>query len=239
MAKSSLLYQQIYEDIRSSIEMGTYKPGDRIPSEQELCAEFGASRITVRRAVEELCNNGFLVKRQGIGTFVSKTRFSRQIRRTGNGLVSFTTLCRDQGLEPGASVIDRKIVPIRGDEQHFFGLGADSLLLYVHRVRTADDVPIYEENIFFPYEEFRGLMTAELEDVSIFDVCESVSGRRPVANSHMTIEAVAASQERAALLQVAAKAPLLYMNAFFIDAEDKPLAIARQYYVGSRYAFDV
>lgn len=82
-------------------------------------------------------------------------------------------------------------------------------------------------------------MTAELEDVSIFDVCESVSGRRPVANSHMTIEAVAASQERAALLQVAAKAPLLYMNAFFIDAEDKPLAIARQYYVGSRYAFDV
>ncbi len=239
MAKSSLLYQQIYEDIRSSIEMATYKPGDKIPSEQELCSEFGASRITVRRAVEELCNNGYLVKRQGIGTFVSKTRFSRQLRRTGNGLVSFTTLCRDQGLTPGASLIDRKIVPIRGDEQRFFGLGAESLLLYIHRVRTADDVPIYEENIFFPYEEFRGLMTTELENTSIFDAAENEGGRRPVANSHLTLEAVAASQEQASLLQVTAKAPLLYMNAFFVDADKKPVAIARQYYVGSRYAFDI
>lgn len=239
MAKSSLLYQQIYEDIRSSIEMGTYKPGDKIPSEQELCGEFGASRITVRRAVEELCNNGFLIKRQGIGTFVSKTRFSRQLRRTGNGLVSFTTLCREQGLVPGAKLIDRQIVPIRGDEQRFFGLGSDALLLYVHRVRTADDVPIYEENIFLPYEEHRGLMSAELTDVSIFDAIEGVSGRRPVTNNHLTIEAVAASQEQASLLQVPAKAPLLYMNSFFLDSDDKPIAIARQYYVGSRYAFDV
>nr|WP_157885870.1 GntR family transcriptional regulator [Parolsenella massiliensis] len=239
MAKSSLLYQKIYEDVRASIEMGTYKPGDKIPSEQELCAEFGASRITVRRAIEELCNNGFLIKHQGVGTFVSKTRFSRQLRRTGNGLVSFTQLCREQGLEPGARLVDRQIVPIRGDERRFFGLGAEALLLYVRRVRTADDVPIYEENIFLPYDEFRGVMSAALDDVSIFDAIEREGGRRPVANSHLTLEAVSASQEQASLLQVPAKAPLLYMNAFFVDKDGRPIAIGRQYYVGSHYAFDV
>lgn len=239
MAKSSPMYQQIYEDIKASIESGEYGAGQKIPSEQELCVEFGASRITVRRAIEDLCNNGFLIKKQGVGTFVSKTRFSRQLRRSGHGLISFTELCREQGLKPGAQVVGKQIVPIREDERRFFGLGKEAVLLYIQRIRTADGVPIYEENIFLPYDEFRSMMEYDLEDVSIFDSIESASGRRPVSNNRLTLEAVAASAEQAGLLQVPAKAPLLYMNAHFLDKDGQPIAIARQYYVGSRYAFDI
>ena len=233
MAKSSPLYQQIYEGIKASIEAGEYAAGQRIPSEQELCAEFSASRITIRRAIEDLCNNGFLVKKQGVGTFVSKTHFSRQLRRTGHGLISFTDMCLAQGLKPAGRVIGRQIVPIREDERRFFDLGKDALLLYVQRIRTADGVPIYEENTFLPYDEFKSMMTSDLENVSIFDAIEASSGRRPVSNNRLTLEAVAASAERASLLQVPAKAPLLYMNAHFLDKDGQPIAIARQYYVGS------
>ena len=66
------LYQQVKDDIRAAIESGKYKTNEKIPPEPELSAEYSVSRITVRRAVEELCAEGYLVKMQGRGTFVSK-----------------------------------------------------------------------------------------------------------------------------------------------------------------------
>ena len=226
------LYQQIYEDIKGKIEDGAYAEGDRIPSEQELCATYGASRITVRRAISDLCTNGYLVKRQGVGTFVSRPRIFRELRRSGHTIRTFTDICRDNGARAGARLS-------REDERAFFGLGENDLLLYVQRLRTADDVPVYEENVFLPYEEFAGLMGASLDDVSLFDTIEAVSGRRPVRNARLTIEAVAATPEQAGRLRVPTNAPLLYMNGYFEDRDGRPVAIGRQYYVGSRYAFDV
>lgn len=233
------LYQQIYEDIKGKIEAGSYAEGDRIPSEQELCQTYGTSRITVRRAISDLCTNGYLVKRQGVGTFVSKPRIFRELRRSGNSIETFTDICRNNGARAGARLLCRRIVPARDDERSFLGLGDDDLLLYVQRLRTADGIPVYEENVFLPYEEFRGLAEVTLDDVSLFDTIERVSGRRPERNARLTLEAVAATPEQAGRLRVPAGAPLLYMNGYFEDENGRPLAIGRQYYVGSRYAFDV
>ncbi|MEE6159634.1 GntR family transcriptional regulator [Olsenella sp. YH-ols2221] len=236
---SSPLYQQIYADVKASITDGTYAPGDQLPTEQELCSKYGASRITVRRALNDLCTNGFLIKRQGVGTFVSKVHFDRQLRHSAGELRSFTELCHEAGMTPGAHLISQQIVPARDDERRFFLLGEDALLVYVQRIRTADEVPIYEENMFLPYDEFRGLMDVDFEDASFFDQIEKVSGRRPIRNVSLTLEAVAASTNQATLLHVPKKSPLMYMNAKFVDASNVPVAIGRQYYVGSRYAFDV
>lgn len=233
------LYQQIYEDIKGKIEGGVYTEGDKIPSEQELCSAYGASRITVRRAIGDLCTNGYLVKRQGVGTFVSRPRIFRELRRSGNSIETFTEICRNNGARAGARLLERRIVPARDDERAFFGLGEEDLLLYVQRLRTADGIPVYEENVFLPYAEFGGLVGISLDDVSLFDSIERVSGRRPTRNARLTIEAVAASPEQAGRLRVPAGAPLLYMNGYFEDEEGRPVAIGRQYYVGSRYAFDV
>ena len=66
--KNAPLYQQIYDEIKDAIEKGVYAPKERIPSELELAEQYDVSRITVRRAVEELCSDGYLVKQQGRGT---------------------------------------------------------------------------------------------------------------------------------------------------------------------------
>lgn len=66
--KNAPLYQQIYDEIKDAIEKGVYAPKERIPSELELAEQYEVSRITVRRAVEELCSDGYLVKQQGRGT---------------------------------------------------------------------------------------------------------------------------------------------------------------------------
>ena len=71
------LYQQVKDDIRAAIESGKYKTNEKIPPEPELSAEYSVSRIPVRRAVEELCADGYLVKMQGRGTNASCSKFRR------------------------------------------------------------------------------------------------------------------------------------------------------------------
>ena len=125
--KNAPLYQQIYDEIKDAIEKGVYAPKERIPSELELAEQYDVSRITVRRAVEELCSDGYLVKQQGRGTFVSTPHINRQFH--ASTLQTFTALCADNDMKAGAHVVDRQIVPARQNEMEFFGLQKDALLL--------------------------------------------------------------------------------------------------------------
>ena len=231
--KNAPLYQQIYDELKDAIEKGVYKPKERIPSELELADQYEVSRITVRRAVEELCSDGYLVKQQGRGTFVSTPHINRQFHATA--LQSFTDLCTDNGMVPGAQVIDRQIVPARQNEMEFFGLGKNELLLHIKRLRTADGEPIFEENVFLPFDTYRELLTDDLDDKSIFVEAERVSGLHVDHTAFRMLEAVRATPERASELAMAPHDPLLYMRVGFVTADEKPVYIGKQYYVGSRY----
>lgn len=232
------LYQQVKEDIKTAIESGKYKTKERIPSEQELSAEYSVSRITIRRAVEELCGEGYLTKMQGRGTFVSSPRFHRKFSAS-NRLESFTQSCQNKGMEAGAKLLDRKIVPARQDEADFFGLAADDLLLYIQRLRTADNLPVFLENIFLPYTRYKELMNVPLENNSIFSVIASVCGQNVSDTRRYTIEIARASAEQAQQLGVPLSEPLLHLNCYFIDQNGDPVCIGRQYYIGSRYMLEM
>lgn len=236
-SKQLPLYQQIYDEIKGKIEDGTFQPKDRIPSEPELAEEFEVSRITVRRAVEELCARGYLVKQQGRGTFVSAPHMSRRLLQT-TAAEPFSKLCERMGLEAGARVLACQIVPARPEEIEFLGLSEGALLLYIQRVRSASDQPIFEENIFLPYIGYERMMQMDLNNVSIFDTIAEVGGRRPVQTLRRSIEAVRATSEQASRLAITANDPLLYLHVFFADADGVPVCIGRQYYVGSRYRFE-
>ena len=186
------LYQQIYDDLKAAIKGGTYKNGDRIPSEAELSQSYGVSRITVRRAIEDLCSDGFLVKMQGRGTFVGARHISRQLSRTRD-ISTFTRMCQEIGARPGARVIDRQITPGRPDELEFFGLAEGALMLLVRRVRSADGLPVCDERVILPYDWAPDLLTEPLEDASMFDAIERMLGRRPDHHTVWTINAVKAT----------------------------------------------
>lgn len=232
------LYQQIKEDIKSAIERGKYKPKEQIPTEPELSTEYSVSRVTVRRAVEELCNEGYLVKMQGRGTFVSTPRIHRKMTG-GNRMESFSKTCQEYGMQAGARLLDKKIVPVRDDEKTFWNCDQDTLLLYIQRVRTADGQPIFLENLFLLYDDYKSLMAAEWNDSSAFATIEAVRGQQIVDTIRRTIEITRASAEQAQTLNVSLGEPLLFLNCYFVDQEKKPLCIGRQYYVGSRYMLEM
>lgn len=233
------IYQQIKEDIKKSIKDGTYKTKDQIPSEQELIKEFNASRITVRRAIEELCTEGYLVKIQGKGTFVSSPRIHRKIVGVAGWVRSFTNSCRDEGMVAGAKVLKRQIVPARKNEREFFGLEDGALLIFIERVRTADGIPVLLENHLFPYEKYKDLLSVDLNDVSLFDTVNRMYGESFVNTQSRSIEIARASADIAKVMNVPLNEPLFYMNVLFLNQDQKPLCIGHQYYLGSRYMFNL
>ena len=215
-------------------------PDEKIPSEPELSELYHVSRITVRRAIEELCTEGYLVKKQGKGTYVSQPKVMRKIAQNGD-VMGFSEACRACGMQPGAQVISIQRCPARSDEVRFFSLQPHSDVIYLQRVRTADGEPVMLENNFFPYQPFRGLLDAyeALQDASLFDYLDAAYGRKPESTTSCTLEIVRASAEQASYLDIITGDPMFYMSAYFLDAEGQPLVIGRQYIVGSRFVFNI
>lgn len=136
--KSGLpLYVQVREILRRDIESGHYSIGEQIPAEQEIVKHYGVARATVRQAITDLVNEGLLLRRQGKGTFVCRTRRLDSIEP----LISFTAEMTARGINPGAQVITA------GKPEHIPDavkqiLGEKVPLFYLQRIRTADEVPI-------------------------------------------------------------------------------------------------
>ena len=98
------LYQQVIDIIKNEINSGAYKAGARIPNEFELAESYKVGRVTVRRAIEELVQQGYLTKRQGKGTFVNAPKLKRKIRQKGD-VQSFTEGCAANDMVPGARLV--------------------------------------------------------------------------------------------------------------------------------------
>ena len=235
------LYQQVIDIIKNEINSGAYKSGARIPNEFELAESYKVGRVTVRRAIEELVQQGYLTKRQGKGTFVNAPKLKRKIRQKDD-VQSFSDACRVNGMEPGACVISRKILPADSTEAQFFGVPVGTDLFCVERVRTADGVPVMLENNAFVLADHPYLQTLadkDLTDNSIFALVAEHSGRAPLKSDPCTVEIALADAQAAPLLEVPVGEPLFYMEAYFTDADGRPLLLGRQKIVGSRYVFDI
>ena len=235
------LYQQVIDIIKNEINSGAYKAGARIPNEFELAESYKVGRVTVRRAIEELVQQGYLTKRQGKGTFVNAPKLKRKIRQKDD-VQSFSDACRVNGMEPGACVISRKILPADSTEAQFFGVPVGTDLICVERVRTADGVPVMLENNAFVLADHPYLQTLadkDLTDNSIFALVAEHSGRSPLKSDPCTVEIALADAQAAPLLEVPVGEPLFYMEAYFTDADGRPLLLGRQKIVGSRYVFDI
>ena len=235
------LYQQVIDIIKNEINSGAYKAGARIPNEFELAESYKVGRVTVRRAIEELVQQGYLTKRQGKGTFVNAPKLKRKIRQKDD-VQSFSDACRVNGMEPGACVISRKILPADSTEAQFFGVPVGTDLICVERVRTADGVPVMLENNAFVLADHPYLQTLadkDLTDNSIFALVAEHSGRAPLKSDPCTVEIALADAQTAPLLEVPVGEPLFYMEAYFTDAGGRPLLLGRQKIVGSRYVFDI
>ena len=230
------LYQQLMDDIKLDISNQKYRHGDKIPSETELAEIYNVSRITVRRAVSELCDEGYLAKHQGKGTFVTPPKITRKIMQDTH-VHSFTATCAMSGMQPGGRTVGIRIVPSRQEEQHFLKLPKDSNVIYLQRIRTADGDPVMLENTFLPSPEFDSLLSTDLTNRSLNETLRQKYSRSLVVRQTTKVEVSRASPEHAQLLNITPGDPLFFITAYFLDERDNPIAIARHYFLASRVIF--
>ena len=227
------LYQQVKEKILLSIQKGEYSSGDKLPTENELENIYGVSRITVRKALEELTHEGYIVRRQGNGTFVSSDKLNRNIATN----VSFTSVCEMAHTVPGAKVIKSVIEPATKDDIAELGLSENASVIVIERIRYANSVPVSVETCRF-CDDFVFLLDEDLNDNSLYRLLSSKYDIQ-FADSSKTIEIVFSNFGNSKYLNVSVGYPLLSICSVVSDTKGKKAFRSRQYIVGDRFRLTI
>lgn len=167
------LYCQLANTIEDKITSGVWKTGDRIPSEQELGEQYGMSRITVRKAVEELERQGRVEKIQGKGTFV----IGRSIVQNLGNLYSFTHEMERQGKVSSTRLLERRIEKASHRLSLNLGVEKGEDVIYVERLRCADhNQPIMLERAYFSAASYPFIMDIDLDTQPLYQTLEDSYG---------------------------------------------------------------
>ena len=227
------LYVQLMEELETSIRNGVYKPGDKIMTEAEMAREYGVSLITVRKAVGSLMEKGLVVRKQGKGTFVTKPKYSRNMKK----LQSFTEMCEQMGVKPGARVLENRLIAADKKVADRLGIEPGSNVVYISRLRLADGEPVQVEKSYFPLK-YAFLLEEDLNDGSMFECLKEKAGAK-VASSEKMIELCRATAEEAALRDVKKGDYLLFVKSTAYDENGEPMYAGIQLINGDRFSLYV
>ena len=192
----------------------TLRPGDALLGERQLEEQFGVSRITVRRAISDLVQDGALVRIKGKGTFVS-----HGLVRSTLHLASFNEDMRAAGFEPSTRVITATTTEPPAAAAEHLGLAAGRVAYQVRRLRLANGAPVSVDESWLPPRLLPDLLSEDLTG-SLYRVL-SASGH-PVQHVEQTVEAAAAPEETAALLDIEPGAPVLLFRRRSFTGEADP-----------------
>ena len=224
-------YRQIEQALRQRI--ATLEPGERLPSDTDLCAEFGVSRMTARNAMERLAADGLIVREPGRGSFVA----TAPTHRRANRLMTFTQEMRRAGRVPSSRMLSRHIRPSSVAEASTLGIPPRQPVVHLRRLRLADGEPIALESAVLIGACASAVMTADLAQGSLHETL----GRAGFALHHGTgtITAAAATAEDARLLAIRPGDPLLVERRVIVDAHGHRIEATESRYVAERYGLDV
>lgn len=231
-------YIQIVGSIRYDIDAGNLRVGDKLPSEAELCEQFNVSRVTVRRALDELKRAGYLETRRGKGTFIKSTRDLLLVQtRAEMEVQSYSEACNSAGLRPGSVELGVVRVEPTPEEREFFLLGEGEQVISHRRVRTADGLCIMYEDNRFPVKGFEFLECRSVESKSLYQLVREECGLVPHMMGDCRLTSDRAVGHLAESLRVPDGEPLFVLHAYYGDQFDRPLYSGTQKIVGSRYSF--
>ena len=224
-------YRQIEQSLRERIS--TLRPGERLPSDAELCVEFGVSRMTARNAMQRLAEDGLIDRQPGRGSFVAEP----PAHRRANRLMTFTQEMRRRGRVPTSRILTRVIRPSSAAEASGLGIPHRQPIVHVRRLRYADDQPIAIESAILIGACAEAVMTADLAHGSLHETL----GRSGYAlrRGTGTIAAAAATAEEGRLLGIRTGDPLLVERRVIIDAHGRRIEATESVYPADRYALEV
>jgi GntR family transcriptional regulator len=223
------LHHQVYLDLRTALDTGEWRPGDRLPTERELARQYGCSLITVRRALTELTREGRLERVRGRGTSVLHPRIDRDL----GDPMSFRDEMLMRGLDPETRLVSARPESAGESVASALGLEAGSPVLSLERLRLAAGEPLLLEQVHLPAERFPGLLASDLERGSLYALLAERYAT-VVARTRETLEPVLLRAREARLLARPARTPALLLEGIAFDADDTPVEFGRTFVRGDR-----
>ena len=216
--------------IRAEIDSGALGPGMRLPPERELCQQLNISRVTLRKALNELVEEGLLNSSHGRGWYVTSTRTSKE---WPNNLESFSETAHRMGLSVSSRLLRAEVVPATIDEAEEFHIAPGSALFHLDRVRMLNEVPTAIDYTRIPSVYVPDFTSKDFRTASLYEELEA-AGLTPV-RADSTIEARAADEYAASHLDLEVGKPLLVMNQLVVDSAERALFASKIQYSGERY----
>jgi len=225
-------YLRLQKLLRAAIEGRRLPHGSALPSERELGEVYALSRVTIRKAIDQLVEDGLLERRKGAGTFVAgpATPSSRRVEKSITKLSSFTEDMLSRGRKPSSQWLDRSEGAVTPDEALALGLSPGSPVYRFQRIRHADGETMALEHVVVPAW---GLPSAEAVEESLY-VALDVRGYRP-ARVLQRVRAIGFTAEQAALLGVEEGAPCLFIDRRAFLPDGRVIEVAQCYYRGDAY----
>jgi len=224
-------YRTIEQALRERI--AALRPGDGLPSDADLCAEFGVSRMTARSAMHRLAEEGLVVRLPGRGSYVAEPPSHRRADR----LMSFSSEMTRRGRLPSSIIVGREIRPAWRSAAVDLHVREGEPIVFLRRVRCADGEPVALETALLIGSTSPAVMAADLRHDSLHAVLAAAGYglRRGTA----LVTAGPASKEDARLLGVARGDPMLVERRTILDVLGRPVEATESRYPGDRYAIDV
>lgn len=196
-------YKQIENDLLEEINLGYYKKGDLIPTELELSHTYQVSRVTVRKATDNLVAKGILSRIAGVGTFVSGSA----ITRNQPPIQGFTALMEEQGQTTTTRVDVFTLQKAPSNIASILGIDKDESIYYIHRLRFGDDQLLQMETTYMSARLYPDISIQILES-SKYHYFEQVKGIK-IAFSHHTVTPILPSKQTAEQFGITQDTPII------------------------------
>ncbi|AMQ84287.1 MULTISPECIES: GntR family transcriptional regulator [Pseudomonas] len=213
------LYQRLRDHLAEQIANNRWRPGEAIPTEAALSAEYQLSTGTVRKAVDALVSEGILERQQGRGTFVRRPQFQSSLFR----FFRFQTAAGERKV-PESRILSIEPMIAPSAVAQALGLPPDAPVIRIVRVRLLDVQPVLAEEIWLPRSRFQPLLEIDLsrQGPLLYPIYEEVCGQ-VVAYAEETLTAESVNEVHARLLQVPISSPVVVIERLARDYAGTPL----------------
>jgi GntR family transcriptional regulator len=203
--------------------------GEAIPSERQLTADLGVSRLTVRAALDELVRDGYLVRRRGSGTFVSEPKIAQELTMT-----SFTEDMQRRGMSPASRTLELKIVPAGAQLGRLLHVSPSEPVMVAKRLRLADHETMAIETLHVRESLVPDLTAADLQEHSFYELLRN-RYVTTISGGVQTIEPTVTDEEESEALGVPLHSPAFLFERVSRDSSGEVVEFVRSIYRGDRY----
>ncbi len=233
-ASSQPLYAQIQGIIEREITSGKLQPGNRIPSEQEIAKKYEVSRVTARKALDNLVAKNLLFRQAGKGTFVAEHALPYGF----SAMLSFSKNLRSRGFEVRTQILEQTLIPGSPEITRQLRLDMGAELVIIRRLRYVDGVAAAIHTSYFDARIYAPLVGIDFTTESILEAAER-AGRILMSYSIDSLRAVPVTVPDGQILGVQTGAPALELEGIVFDENNKPSRYTKGIYRGDMFRLEV